>query len=108
MSAEPGSPMQYLDWIDASFKSLSCPSGMSIRGAPECSATGVQHNLQSHGLPRARNPLVVCFQRITSVYDGGLNGSTQHQLEVYLQGSERLKSFVNVESNGTLPWLGSD
>ena len=26
--------------------------------------------------------------------------------EVYLQESQRLNSFTNVESNGTLPWLG--
>src|SRR6266850_2204306 len=36
---------------------------------------------------------------------GGLNGSTQHQLEVYLQKSQQLKSFASVDSNGTLPCL---
>jgi hypothetical protein len=36
---------------------------------------------------------------------GGLNGSTQHQLEVYLQESQQLKSFASVDSNGTLPCL---
>src|SRR6266849_1989069 len=37
---------------------------------------------------------------------GGLNGSTQHQLEVYLQESQQLKSFASVDSNGTLPCPG--
>jgi hypothetical protein len=36
---------------------------------------------------------------------GDLNGSTQHLLEVYLQESQKLKSFASVDSNGTLPWL---
>ena len=36
---------------------------------------------------------------------GGLNGSTQHQLEVYLQESQQLESFASVDSNGTLPCL---
>ena len=39
---------------------------------------------------------------------GGLNGSTQHQLEVYLQESQQLKSFASVDSNGTLPPSSSD
>jgi hypothetical protein len=36
---------------------------------------------------------------------GGLNGSTQHSLEVCLQESYKLKSFASVESIGTLPCL---
>src|SRR5208337_201180 len=37
---------------------------------------------------------------------GGLNGSTQHELEVYFQESQRLKSFASVDPNGTPPCLG--
>jgi hypothetical protein len=40
-----------------------------------------------------------------SAWSGGLNGSTQHQLEVYLQESQQLKSFASVDSNETLPCL---
>jgi hypothetical protein len=40
-----------------------------------------------------------------SGYPGGLNGSTQHHLEVRLQRFEQLKSFASVDSNGTLPCL---
>ncbi len=39
---------------------------------------------------------------------GGLNGSMQHLVEVYLQESTKLISFASVDSNGTLPCLGSD
>jgi len=35
-----------------------------------------------------------------------LNGSAQHSLEVYLQESQQLKSFVSVDSHETPPWLG--
>jgi hypothetical protein len=37
--------------------------------------------------------------------NGGLNGSAQHKLEVYLQESQQLKSFASVDSHGTLPCL---
>jgi hypothetical protein len=40
-----------------------------------------------------------------SGYPGGLNGSTQHHLEVRLQRFQQLKSFASVDSNGTLPCL---
>jgi hypothetical protein len=39
---------------------------------------------------------------------GGLNGSSQHWLEVYLQESTKLNSLNGVDSNGTPPFLGSD
>jgi hypothetical protein len=39
---------------------------------------------------------------------GGLNGSMQHLLEVLLQKSTGLISFATIDSNGTLPCLGSD
>jgi len=47
------------------------------------------------------------YLRYASVsdYPGGLNGSTQHELEVYSQESQQLKSFASVDSNGTLPCL---
>jgi len=35
-------------------------------------------------------------------------GRRNTKLEVYLQESQKLKSFASVESNGTLAWLGSD
>ena len=39
---------------------------------------------------------------------GGLNGSTQHLLEVLLDESTRLISFAGIDSNKTKPCLGSD
>jgi hypothetical protein len=39
---------------------------------------------------------------------GGLNGSTQHQVEIYLQESQQLESFANVDSNGNTALYGSD
>jgi len=39
---------------------------------------------------------------------GGLNASTQHWLKVHVQESTKLNSFKGVDSNGTLPCLGSD
>jgi hypothetical protein len=35
-------------------------------------------------------------------------GRRNTKLEVHLQESQKLKSFGSDESNGTLPWLGSD
>jgi hypothetical protein len=35
-------------------------------------------------------------------------GRRNTKLEVYLQESQKLESFASVESNGTLPWVGSD
>jgi len=35
-------------------------------------------------------------------------GRRNTKLEIYLQESQKLKSFASVESNGTQPWLGSD
>src|SRR6267143_2493963 len=40
--------------------------------------------------------------------NGGLNGSTQHELKVHVQASTKLNSFKGVDSNKTLPCLGSD
>jgi hypothetical protein len=37
---------------------------------------------------------------------GGLNGSTQHHLEVRLQESQQLESFASADSSGTPSWLG--
>src|SRR6266403_4752887 len=37
---------------------------------------------------------------------GGLNGSTQHLLEVYLQQFQKPKSFASIDSNATPPCLG--
>jgi hypothetical protein len=37
---------------------------------------------------------------------GGLNGSTQHQLEVYVCEFQRLNSFANVDSKKRLSCLG--
>ena len=39
---------------------------------------------------------------------GGLNGSTQHQLQVQMHESTKLNSFEGVDVNRTLPCLGSD
>ena len=39
---------------------------------------------------------------------GGLNGSMQHLLIVFLQEPTRLISFAGVDSNETKPCLGSD
>jgi hypothetical protein len=39
---------------------------------------------------------------------GGLDGSTQHLLEVFLEESTRLISFAGVDSIETRPCLGSD
>jgi hypothetical protein len=39
---------------------------------------------------------------------GGLNGSTQHLLEVCLQWSTKVNSFAGVDSKERLPCLGSD
>jgi hypothetical protein len=36
---------------------------------------------------------------------GGLNGSKQHYLEVYLEESHQPKAFASVDSNETLPCL---
>jgi hypothetical protein len=36
---------------------------------------------------------------------GGLNGATEHQLEVCLQESQELKSVASVYSDRTRPWL---
>jgi hypothetical protein len=35
-------------------------------------------------------------------------GRRNTELEVYLLALHRLKPFASVDSNGTLPWLGSD
>jgi hypothetical protein len=37
---------------------------------------------------------------------GGFNGSTQHQLEIYLQDFEGLNPFATVDSKETKPCLG--
>ena len=37
---------------------------------------------------------------------GGLNGSTQHLLEVYLQQFQKPKSFASIDSNATPPCIG--
>jgi hypothetical protein len=39
---------------------------------------------------------------------GGLNGSTQQHVEIYLQKSQQLESFANVDSNGNSALAGSD
>jgi hypothetical protein len=38
---------------------------------------------------------------------GGINGSTQHSLNVHVEESTKLNSFKGVDVNGTLPRLGS-
>ena len=43
--------------------------------------------------------------RIVSGKRGGLNGSTQHQLEVYVCEFQRLNSFANVDSKKRLSCL---
>ena len=52
-----------------------------------------------------QNRPLVRLQVVAPNKSGGLNGSTQHELEVYLQESQQLKSFASVDSNGTLPCL---
>jgi hypothetical protein len=42
------------------------------------------------------------YVRSTADKSGGLNGSTQHHLEVCLQESQQLESFASVDSNGTV------
>jgi len=37
---------------------------------------------------------------------GGLNGSTQHWLDVYWQKFSKLKSYASIDSNRTLPCSG--
>ena len=39
---------------------------------------------------------------------GGLNGSTQHELAVYLQESQKLKWFGSVDSNENATLFSSD
>jgi hypothetical protein len=46
------------------------------------------------------------FSRIVPAKLGGLNGSTQHPLAVYLLGSQKLNSLASIDANGTLPCLG--
>jgi len=48
----------------------------------------------------------LCGQKSAEFSFNSANGSTEHQLEVYLQESQQLKSFASVEPNRTLPWLG--
>jgi len=47
-------------------------------------------------------------QEKLAVFEGGLNGAMQHQLEVYLQESQKENSFASVDSNGTPPLFRFD
>jgi hypothetical protein len=53
-----------------------------------------------------RFPVWLMHLQIVPDKRAGLNGSTQHWLEVYLQESRELNLFASFESNGTLPRLG--
>src|SRR5260370_25365877 len=51
---------------------------------------------------RGKEPTLLCnqmelAQKHLSGFGGGLNGSTQHLLEVYSQGSENLRFFSGVD-----------
>jgi hypothetical protein len=52
---------------------------------------------------RVEEPTLLCNQ--VPKNSGGLDGSTQHSLEVNLQESQQLKSFASLDSIGTLPRL---
>jgi len=55
-----------------------------------------------------RFSLATLRQTIHSDKTGGLNASMQHLLEVFLEESTKLISFASLDSNGTMPCLGSD
>jgi len=43
------------------------------------------------------------FQNHLYDYAGGLNGSTQHHVEICLLESQQLESFASIDSNGHCP-----
>ena len=52
------------------------------------------------------NSVVILQQSLVSGCPGGLNGSTQHFLEVYSQESENLKFVVGVDLSAALRCSG--
>jgi hypothetical protein len=48
---------------------------------------------------QSRDLGVACYAQVPDK-SGGLNGSTQHYLDVYFEESKKLKPFASVDSNG--------
>src|ERR1700704_1434994 len=81
-----------------------------VEGAKRSPSTTVRMNgkaVWTRPPDRAATSCLVDYRRITRLTPDKSMGRRNIKLEVYLQESRKLKSFAIVESNGTLPWLGS-
>ena len=67
---------------------------------------GGPHLLNTIQKGTARNPESAFRKLLIDVAVS--KGRRNTKLEIYLQESQELKSVARLESNGTLPWLGSD
>jgi hypothetical protein len=79
------------------------PQAIEYTGFPRLPARGKSTDRgSSKGRSNVKIALGPSMRRPVSM------GLRNTKLEVYLRESQKLKSFASVESNGTLPWLGSD